>query len=95
MALISKVPEPENFESQNSLKLSFTNILFIFSLVVFKSLLESSSPDILNLCKIDEGDFIESSNFSVKYYISLISKDYVTHMYVLVIYMKEGTFFST
>ena len=50
MAILSKACKPDNFESHNSLKLSFTNIRGLCSnFVDCKSFLESNSPDIL-LC---------------------------------------------
>ena len=48
MAILSKACKPDNFESHNSLKLSFTNIRGLCSnFVDFESFLESNSPDIL------------------------------------------------
>ena len=47
MAILSKACKPDNFESHNSLKLSFTNIRGLRSnFVDCESLLESNSPDI-------------------------------------------------
>ena len=47
MAILSKGWKPDNFESHNSLKLSFTNIWDLHSnFVECESFLESSSPDI-------------------------------------------------
>ena len=48
MAILSKACKPDNFESHNSLKLSFTNIRGLRSnFVDCESFLESTSPDIL------------------------------------------------
>ena len=48
MAILSKACKSDNFESQNSLKLSFTNIWGLCSnFIDCKSFLESNSPDIL------------------------------------------------
>ena len=45
---ISKACKPDNFESHNSLKLSFSNIRgFCSNFVDCESFLESNSPDIL------------------------------------------------
>ena len=45
---ISKACKPDNFESHNSLKLSFSNIRgFCLNFVDCESFLESNSPDIL------------------------------------------------
>ena len=57
MAILSKACKPDNFESHNSLKLSFTNIRGLRSnLVDCKSFLESTSPDILTLCETNLDD---------------------------------------
>ena len=51
MAILSKACKPDNFESHNSQKLSFTNIGALCSnFVDCESFLESISPDILALC---------------------------------------------
>ena len=48
MTILSKVGKSDNFESHNSLKLSFTNIRGLRSnFVDFESFLESNSPAIL------------------------------------------------
>ena len=52
--------------------------------------LESSSPDILALCKTNLNDSIDSRNFSVSGYLSLIQKDLVTDMHDLAVYVKQG-----
>ena len=50
MAVLSKGCKPDNFESYNSLNLSFTNIQSIlFNFVDCESSLESNSPNILAL----------------------------------------------
>ena len=52
MAILSKACKPDNFESQNSLKLSFVNIWDLCSIFIeCKSFLESNSPDILAQCE--------------------------------------------
>ena len=54
MAILSKRCKPDNFESHNSLKLSFTNIRGLRSnFVDCESFLESNSPDILALCNLN------------------------------------------
>ena len=73
MVILSKGRKPDNFESHNSLKLSFTNIRWLRSnFVRYESLLESNSLDILALCETKLDDSIESTNFSVRSYIPLI-----------------------
>ena len=82
MAILSKACKPDNFESHNSLKLSFTNI-------DCESFLESNSPDIHALCETNLDDSIDSGNFSVRGYLPLIWKDSSTHMHGLTVYLKE------
>ena len=73
MVILSKAFKPDNFESPNSLKLSFTNIQGLRSnFVDCKSFLESSSPDVLALCETNLDDSIDSGNFSVRGYLPLI-----------------------
>ena len=87
--------KPDNFESHNSLKLSFTNIWDLRSnFVECKSFLESNSPDILALCETNLDDSIDSGNFSVRGYLPLIRKDSGTHMHGLTVYVKEGLPFA-
>ena len=91
MAILSKACKPDNFESHNSLKLSFTNIRGLRSnFVDCESSLESNSPDILALCETNLDHSIDSGNFSVRGYLPLIRKDSSTHMHGLAVYMKEG-----
>ena len=64
MTILSKACKPDNFESHNSLKLSFTNIRGLRSnFVDCESFLESNSPDILALCETNLDDSIDSDNF--------------------------------
>ena len=80
MAILSKACKPDNFESYNSLKLSFTNIRGLLSnFVDCESFLESNSPDILALCETNLDDSIDSGNFSVRGYLPLIRSDSITH----------------
>ena len=91
MAILSKACKPDNFQSKNSLKLSFTNIrLFWSNFVDCESLLESNSPDILALCETNLDDSIHSGNFSVRGYLPLIQQDSSTHMHGLEFYVKKG-----
>ena len=95
MAILSKGCKPDNFESHNSLKLSFTNIQDLCSnFVDCDSFLESNSPDILALCETNQGDSIDSGNFSVNGYLLLIQKDSTTHVHRLAVYVKEGLPFA-
>ena len=73
MAILSKGCKPDNSESENSLKLSFTNIQGLPSnFVDFESFLEPNSPDILALCETNLDDSIDSGNFSMRSYLPLI-----------------------
>ena len=74
MTILSKACKPDNFESHNSLKLSFTNVQGLCSnFVDCESFLESNCPDdILALCETNLDDSIDSGNFSVKGYLPLI-----------------------
>ena len=95
MDILSKAFKPDNFESHNSLKLSFTNIQVLRSnFVDCESFLESNSPDILALCETNLDDSIDSGNFSLRGYPPLTRKDYSTHMHGLAVYMKEGLPFA-
>ena len=95
MAILSKACKPDNFESHNSLKLSFTNIWGLCSnFVDCESFLESNSPDILALYETNLDDSIDSGNFSVRGCLPLIRKDYSTHIHRLAVYVKEGLPFA-
>ena len=95
MAILSKACKPDNFESHNSLKLSFTNIRGLRSnFVDCESFLESNSPDILALCETNLYDSIDSGNFSVRGYLPLIRKNSSTHIHGLAVYVKEGLPFA-
>ena len=92
---ISNAYKPDNFESQNSLKLSFTNIRGLRSnFVDCESFLESNSPNILALFETNLYDSIDSGNFSVRGYLPLIRKDSGTHMHSLTVSVKEGLPFA-
>ena len=95
MAILSKRCKPDNFEPHNSLKLSFTNIGGLRSnFVQCQSFLESNSPDILTLCETNLDDSVDSDNFSVRGYLTLIRKDSITHMHGLAVCVKEGLPFA-
>ena len=66
MIILSKACKPNNFESHNSLKLSFTNIQGLCSKFVdCKSFLQSNCPDILALCETNLDDPNDSGNFTL------------------------------
>ena len=84
MAILSNACKPDNFESHNSLKLSFMNIQGLRSnFVDCKCFLKSNSPDILALCETNLDDSISSGDFSVRGYLPLIRKDSGTHLIML------------
>ena len=71
--ILSKACKPDNSQSHNPLKLSFTNIRGLRSnFVDCESFLESNSPDILALCETNLDDSIDSGNSSVRGYLPLI-----------------------
>ena len=73
MAILSKGCKPNNFESQNSLKLSFmTNCVFCSNFVECEAFVESNSPDILALCETNLDESTDFGNFSVVGYVPLI-----------------------
>ena len=91
MAILPKACKPDNFESHDSLKLSFTNIRGLHSnFVDCEFFLESISLDICGLCETNLDDSIDSGNFFVRSYLPLIRKDSSTHMHGLAVYVKEG-----
>ena len=70
MAILSKGCKPDNFESHNSLKCTFTNIRGPRSnFVECESSFEWNSPDILALFETNLDDSIYSGNFSVRDYL--------------------------
>ena len=95
MTILSKACKPDNFESHNSLKLSFTNIRGLRSnFVDCEFFLESNSPDILVLCETKLDDSNDSGHFFVRGYLPLILKGCSTHMHGLTVYVKEGLPFA-
>ena len=90
MAILSKACKPDNLESHNSLKLSFTNIRGLRSNFVDReSFLQSNSLDILALCETNLDNSVDSGNFSVRGCLPLIRKDSSTHMHGLAVHVKE------
>ena len=73
MSILYKACKPDNFQSHNSLKLSFTNIWGLRSnFVDYESFLESNSLDILALCETNLDNSVDSDYFSVRGYLPLI-----------------------
>ena len=92
---ISKWCKPDNFESHNFLKLSFTNIWGLCSnFVDCEFFFKSDSPDIPVLCEATLDNSIDSGNFPVRGYLPLIWKDSTSHMHALEVYVKEGLLFA-
>ena len=57
MTILSKGCKLDNFESQNSLKISFTNIRgHCSNFIEYESFPESNSHDILSLCETNLND---------------------------------------
>ena len=95
MAILSKAFKPDNFESHNSLKLSFTNIQGpCLNFVDCEPYIGSNSPDILALFETILDDSINSVDSSVRGYLPLIRKDSSTHMQGLAVYVNEGLSFA-
>ena len=95
MTILSTACKPDNFESHNSLKLSFTNTSGLHSnFVDCESFLVSNSPDILALCETNLDDSVDSDNFSMTGNLPLIWKDSSTPMHGLSVYVKEGLPFA-
>ena len=57
-----------------------------------ESFLKSNSPD--TLCETNLEDSIDSGNFSVRGYIPLIQKDFITCMHGFGVYLNEGLTFA-
>ena len=73
MVILSNACKPDDFESHNSLKLSFANIQgFYLNFVDCESFLKSNSFDIPALCETNQDGSIDSGNFSVRAYLPLI-----------------------
>ena len=90
MTILSKASKPDNFESHNSLKLSFKNIWDLcLNFVDCESFLESNSPEILAVSETNLDYSIDSGSFSVCGYLPLIRKDSSTYMHSLAVYVKE------
>ena len=90
MATLWKACKPDNVESHNSLKLSFTNIRdHCSNFVDWESFLKSTSLDILALWETNLNNSIDPGNFSMRSYLPLIQKDSDTHMHGLAVYVKE------
>ena len=95
MAIFSKGYKPGSYESHNSLKLSFMNILgHCLNFVDCQCFLESNSPDILALCRTNLNDSIDIGSLSVSVYPFLIWKNSATHIYGLAVFVKEELLFA-
>ena len=85
VAILSKGCKPDNFESQNSPKLSIANICgFCLNFIECESFREWNSPDILALYETNLDDSIDSGK-----YLPLILSDSITHIHDLAVYVKE------
>ena len=95
MVILTKKYKADNFETNNSLKLSFINIWGLcLNFVSCESFVEKNSPDILALCETNLDDSTDFSSFSVRGYVPLIWMDSSAHMHGLAVYVKEGLPFA-
>ena len=94
MVILSGGFKPDNFESHNSLKLCFMNILGLSNFVECESFLDSNSLGILALCETNLDHSVESGNFSVRGYLPLIQKDSIILMHGLAVYVNKGLPFA-
>ena len=99
MVILSKACKPDNFESHNSLNLSFTNIQSLRSnFFDCESFFESNSPDILALCEPNLNDSIDSGNFTLRCYLPLIQKDlhgiYLQKTLQMLTYVFDWSYFT-
>ena len=79
MTILLKACKPDNVESRNSLKLSFTIIWGLHSnFIDCESFLESNSLGILALCEANLDDSINSGNFSVRDDLPLKSNSHLS-----------------
>ena len=93
MAILSKACKPDNFESHNSLKLSFANIRGLCSnFVACKFFLESNSP--WHSCSAWDKPGWLNWFLCEMWDLLLIQKASSTHMHGLAVYMKEGVPFA-
>ena len=95
MAILSKACKPDDFESHESLKLSFTNVRGLrLNFFDCESYLGSHSPDVLALSETILDDPVNSGDFSVRGYLPLIRKDSSIYMHGLPVYVNEGISFA-
>ena len=87
MAILSKRHKPDNSESHNSLKISFTNIWGLHLNFIKCEFILKLNSDILAPCETNLNDPIDPGNFSVRVYLPLIQKNSATHMHDLAVYV--------
>ena len=81
----------DDFEPQNSLKFSFTNVGDLrANFAESESFLELNSSENIALRETNLDDSVDSRDFSVKGYLSLFQKDSVTNMHGLSVFVKEA-----
>ena len=77
------------------LKLNLTNIWrFPSNLVHCEPFLGSNYPVMLDLCKTNMDNSINSSNLSVRHYLPLIRNVFVINMHGLAVYVREELSFA-
>ena len=90
MAILSKGCKPDNSDSHDSLKPSFTNIRGLRSnFVDCECFPESNSADILALYGTNLDESNDFGKFSVRGYVPLNGKDSITHMHGIAVCVKE------
>ena len=97
MTIVSNVCKPDNLESYNSLKLSFTNIWGLHSNYVgCESFLESNFPDILAyVTQTWKTQLIPAiSGWGFTFLLFDVQKNSVTHMHSLKVYAKSDFLFD-
>ena len=91
--ILSKGCTPDNFESHNSLKISFKNVRgFHLNFVECEPFRVSSSHDILDLCETILDDSIDSGNFYMTGYLPIIQKDSTTHICMVLQFKQKKDF---
>ena len=94
MVILLKGFKPDNWTTQFTITYLYEYLRPSYQFVECESFLESHSHDILAICETNLDDSIDSGNFSVAGFLSLIWKDYIIHMRYHAVYVKEGIPFA-
>ena len=97
MVISSKGCKPDNFNSYNSLKVSFKIFVAFIQMLMNVNLSLNQSLLTFRLCETETNfdESIDSGNFSVKGCLPSIQKDSITYMHSLAVYVKEGLPFAS